>query len=97
MDGCGVNYGCSWNCFEKAKYVFDLNDWYAEIAGEYDNVNFVNIAGQFDTENNMITGTRQVNVRNTKTETYQTNGVHPDISGYNQIADAVFRYLNSIL
>ena len=97
LDGCGVNYGCSWNWFEKAKYVFDLNDWYAEIAEEYDNVNFVNIAGQFDTENNMITGTRQVNVRNTKTETYQTNGVHPDTSGYNQIADAVFRRLNSIL
>ena len=97
LDGCGVNYGCSWNWFDKAKYVFDLNDWYAEIAEEYDNVNFVNIAGQFDTENNMITGTRQVNVRNTKTETYQTNGVHPDTSGYNQIADAVFRYLNSIL
>ena len=97
LDGCGVNYGCSWNWFEKARYVFDLNDWYAEIAEEYDNVNFVNIAGQFDTENNMITGTRQVNVRNTKTETYQTNGVHPDTSGYNQIADAVFRHLNSIL
>ena len=93
LDGFGVSYGCEWNYYDKMKKVFEFNDLYAEIASEYDNVHFVNIAGQFDTENNMPSATRNVNVRSSKTETYQTNGVHPATEGYNQIADAVYRDL----
>ena len=51
----------------------------------------MNIAGQFDTENNMLEGNYVVNTRNSKTEIRQNNGVHPDIEGYLQIADAVYR------
>lgn len=93
LDGFGKNYGCAWNWYEKTKYVHELDAWYAEIAKNNGNVTSINISGQFDTENNMQTNTRAVNARNAKTETYQTNGVHPDASGYLQIADAVYRDL----
>lgn len=93
LDGFGENYGCGWNWHEKSKYVHELDKWYAELAKNNENVTTINISGQFDTENNMQTNIRAVNARNEKTETYQTNGVHPDTSGYLQIADAVYRDL----
>ena len=33
----------------------------------------------------------QVNTRNAKTEERGTNGVHPDQTGYLQIADVIYR------
>lgn len=97
LDGFGVNYGCSWNYVDKLRAVFRFNRAYESLADEYENVHFVNIAGQFDTENNMRESTRPVNARNDTTETYQTNGIHPATSGYNQIADAVYRDLTGML
>jgi lysophospholipase L1-like esterase len=93
IDGFGTSYGASWNYMEKLKVVFNFNKWNAEVATEFANVDFINVAGQFDTENNMPTATRAVNVRNVKTEVYGTNGVHPSNEGYLQIADAVYRNL----
>lgn len=97
VDGCGVSYGCSWNWYEKACNVFDFNDWYTDISNEYENVHFVNVSGQFDTDNNMPAEMRPVNVRSDKTELFQVNGVHPALSGYNQIADVVYRDLTHML
>ena len=96
-DGLGVSYGASGlysRYFDLLSYVFHLNDLYKEIADSETysgKVFFVNVSGQFDTEHNMMTGTRKVNVRSATTETYQTNGVHPAVSGYYQIADACYR------
>lgn len=97
LDGFGENYGCSWNYYDKLKFVFDVNQWYFDLSQEFSNVDFVNLAGQFDSENNMLTGTRQVNTRNSKTEIYGTNGVHPANEGYLQIADAVYRHITHLL
>lgn len=94
LDGFGANYGCNWNYMDKLKFVFNYNKWNLEVSKEFDNVDFINIAGQFDSENNMQTGTRQVNVRNSKTEVYGANGVHPATEGYLQIANAVYRNLS---
>lgn len=94
IDGFGENYGASWNYYEKLKFVFNLNKWYQDISSEYTNVDFVNIAGQFDTEYNMMSVNANVNVRNATTERVGINGVHPDTSGYYQIADAVYRNLS---
>ena len=94
LDGFGTNYGCSWNYYDKLKVVFNMNKWNYELAQEFANVDFINIAGQFDSENNILTSTRQVNVRNSKTEVYGSNGVHPAYEGYMQIADAVYRHLS---
>ena len=57
----------------------------------FTDITVVNLSGQFDSDNNMPENNRVVNVRNTKTEIYQTNGIHPANSGYMQIADAVYR------
>lgn len=94
-DGLGVNYGATGiysRYYDLMQHVWRLDKWYADISSEYaENVSCISIAGQFDTENNMFESTRPVNVRNSKTETYQTNGVHPAPSGYYQIADAAYR------
>lgn len=94
-DGLGVNYGANGiysRYYELMQSVWDLNEWYSDLAEEYpNNVNYINVAGQFDTENNMPIATRTVNARNSKTETYQSNGVHPAYEGYLQIADACYR------
>ena len=93
IDGFGANYGASWNFMEKLRAVFNFDKWYTDLTKEYEKMDFINIAGQFDTEHNHPTGTRAVNVRNSLIETYGTNGVHPTGEGYRQIADAVYRNL----
>ena len=93
IDGFGSNYGCSWNYFDKLKFVFNYNKWNLEVSKEFTEVDFINISSQFDSENNIQLGERQINARNSKTEIYGTNGVHPAKEGYLQIADAVYRNL----
>ena len=58
-----------------------------------DFVKYVDVAGQFDTDYNMPSKQKAVNNRSEQTETMGTNGVHPSLSGYYQIADAAFRSL----
>jgi lysophospholipase L1-like esterase len=48
-----------------------------------------------DTRNNMVTETVAVNSRNATTVVRQANGVHPDSSGYYQIADTIFYFLKN--
>lgn len=93
IDGFGHNYGCSWNYYDKLKVVFNMNQWNYDLTKEFDKVDFINIAGQFDSENNILTDTRSVNVRNSKTEVFGSNGVHPAGSGSMQIGDAIYRHL----
>jgi lysophospholipase L1-like esterase len=58
---------------------------------------FVDVAGQFDVENNMPKDKQfAVNNRNTTLEKRDTNGVHPDKAGYYQIADAAYRSILEI-
>ena len=55
-------------------------------------IEFIDIAAQFDSEYNMPMRDNYVNTRNHSiTEKIGTNGVHPDETGYMQIADAVYR------
>lgn len=99
-DGLANNYGATGlysQYYTLMQYVFDLDNWYDDLSADNTNVSHFNLSGQFDTENNMQTATRQVNVRNSNTETYQSNGVHPANSGYMQIADAVYRDITAKL
>lgn len=48
-----------------------------------------------DTINNMNTETVAINSRNSATTVRQSNGVHPNTSGYNQIADVYYYFLKS--
>ena len=54
-------------------------------------VKYVDVAGQFDTDYNMPNTQKAVNNRSSVTETFGTNGVHPSVNGYYQIADAAYR------
>lgn len=90
-DGMGGDYGATWNWYDKLQFVMNLNKWHEEVASEFEKVYFLQVSGQFDSDNNMVTYTRAVNARNTATEPYGGNGVHPATSGYLQIADAAYR------
>ena len=64
------------------------------LMDEYkDFVKYVDVAGQFDTDYNMPSAQKSVNNRNDVKETVGTNGVHPSVAGYYQIADAAYRSL----
>lgn len=94
-EGLSINYGSSdmGNYQSMMDYVFNLNTWYENIATEYGDilVSYINVSGQFDSENNMPTSTMSPNVRSEKKIEYQSNGVHPAVSGCYQIADACYR------
>ena len=92
-DGFANNYGIGWKYYDKLQYVWYFNKWYQDIADEYDNVDFINISGQFDTEYNCLTMSMPVNTRNSQAVVIQSNGVHPASSGYYQIGDAALRNL----
>lgn len=99
-DGLAINYSANdmySDYYAMLDRVFTLNKWYAEIAENTENVYFLNVSGQFDSKYNMQTSTRNVNMRNSTTETYQSNGVHPATSGYMQIADACYRHFNWLI
>lgn len=96
LDGLGKNYGCTRYWKDEVDFVFEYQKWIDEFAESKQNVFSIQLSGQFDSENNMQTDTRPVNRRNTKTEVYGINGVHPALSGYLQIADAMYRKFMSI-
>ena len=99
-DGLGFNYTSNLkiaNYMQMLNFVFDVDDLYQEISEENQNVYHLSIAGQFDTEHNMQTAEQAVNIRNSDTETVQSNGVHPAESGYLQIADAATRNFVALL
>ena len=99
LDGCANNYGAfgvysDWRTLQE--YVLRLDGLYAEISKEYaGNVSSINLSGQFDTEYNMQTITARANARSETELSVQSNGVHPAIFGYYQIADAVYRNFNN--
>lgn len=90
-DGFANNYGIGWKYYQKLQFVWLCNKVYQEVADEYDGVEFVNLAGQFDAEYNCMTMTKKPNVRSSTDITVQSNGVHPSGEGRKQIADAVLR------
>lgn len=99
-DGLGTSYGMGWPYFEKAGHVWLMQEWYMEICEEEkykDNLSFVQISGQFDSVNNCMKTSVDVNNRNEEKETICSNGVHPARAGYQQIGDAAYRHFVSRL
>ena len=96
--GMGANYGASGNGYADwygmMHTAMNLNKAYQEFAEQdaYKSfVSYIDVASQFDSENNMPSAEISVNTRNKKTELRGTNGVHPSIEGYYQIADVAYR------
>ena len=97
--GMGYNYGATgaysndYGMLVTAMHYNATLEAFCKLPAYADFVKYVDIAGQFDTDYNMPSTTKPVNNRNDKTEVMGTNGVHPSVNGYYQIADAVFRSL----
>ena len=96
--GMGANYGATGTSYAdtygNVVIVLNLNKAYQEVANEdayRDFVEFVNVSSQFDSENNMPQAYKSVNTRSYLKEYVGTNGVHPSMEGYYQIADVVYR------
>lgn len=93
-NGMANNYGIGWKYYTKLQHVWNLQEWYQELADEeYPTADFVCMSAQFDTEYNCITSQMDVDLRNNQKVTVQTNAVHPASAGYLEIADAVCRNL----
>ncbi len=97
--GMGSNYGAEPpfnDLYDIITYATELNVAYQEICLEdaYKNyVEFIHLAGQFDSEYNYPNALKPVNTRSQTTERVDTNALHPNIDGQMQIADAVYRNL----
>lgn len=96
--GMGANYGATGyyyaDGYGMVVTALNQNKAYQDFANlpEYSTfVEFVNVSSQVDSEYNMPYAETAVNTRNSKTEIIGTNGVHPSMAGYYQIADVVFR------
>lgn len=95
--GLGNNYGANGGLSEyygMLRSMNYMNEAYQNLANNptYSSwVSFVATAPEFDSENNMPQTLNPVNSRNAATEYRGINGVHPDTTGYLQMADTVFR------
>ena len=97
--GMGSSYGATGtgyaDSYGNVVTVHNLNKAYQEFANreEYSGfVDFINLSTQFDSENNMPYSNVKVNTRNESLEKRGSNGVHPSIEGYYQIADTIYRH-----
>ncbi len=97
--GTGANYGANGgysNAYSLVRTVMGMNLAYQAMANEEEfasYVDFIHVSGQFDSENNIPTVSKPVNTRSTITERVGSNGVHPTVDGYMQIADAAYRHM----
>ena len=97
--GMGTNYGTSYpysDAYGMLCTAFNYNKTLEELSNlkEYNGfIDYIDIAGQFDTDYNMPVINKPVNNRNDKNEIIGSNGVHPTYNGYMQIGDAFFRSL----
>lgn len=93
----GASYGAKLpycDYYGLARFVFELNRIYEAwtLEEKYkDFMEFINISGQFDSDYNMPYKEKCVNTRSKQKEIVGSNGVHPSVDGYMQIADAVYR------
>ena len=95
--GTGASYGAKLpycDDYDLTRFVLELNRAYeawTEEEAYCGFMEFINISGQFDSENNMPYAEKNVNTRSKVTERIGTNGLHPLTEGYLQIGDAVYR------
>lgn len=94
--GLGANYGATEgysDTYGIIRALYNYNAFLESLEDEFDFVEYVDVACQFDSENNMPSSESNVNIRNSKKEIRGTNGVHPSNEGYMQIADVVYRLI----
>ncbi len=91
-----VSYGDNYGQFVTAMNYNQTLEAFAMQSAYSSFVRYVDVAGQFDVENNMPTATKKVNDENTTTETIGANmGIHASTNGYNQIGHVFYRMLST--
>lgn len=102
--GVGANYGATGTSYADQYGIIvgamNYNNGLQLLANEEEFsswVKYIDTACQFDSENNMQESDVPVNSRSAKTEKRGTNGLHPGITGYYQIADVVYRSIGAVL
>lgn len=98
QDAFGSNYGCNQTAWRAKRNIVGFNKL---LISNYSNkeANSIYLLGSgvnVDTFNNFPTGVTKINSHNQNNITIQINGVHPDVSGYYQIADAMWACLKAI-
>lgn len=97
--GIPANYGAHGpysDMYGTLSTAFYYNEWLESLclSDKYkDYVEYLDVKGQFDLENNMPYVELNVNSRNPLKEKVGSNGVHPTLNGYMQIGDVFYRSL----
>lgn len=94
----GTNYACNQTAWRAKRNIIGFNKL---LIANYANkeANSIYLLGSgvnVDTFNNFPTGVAKINSHNQNNITIQVNGVHPDVSGYYQIGDAMWACLKAI-
>jgi hypothetical protein len=97
QDSFGASYGSGQT---RWRYKRNIMSYVKELLTSFEgleqsNIYICPINVNLDTVNNMNSETVVVNSRSTKETVRQNNGVHPGISGYNQMADEIYYFLKS--
>lgn len=95
-DGLGHNYGVAWHEAEKCGFIRRLTTWHTAVANERayrGRVTAVDLAAQFDTDNNYPSAELPVHAASEKTERVGTNALHPTREGYAQVSRIFYRAL----
>ena len=92
----GKCYSCSYNKWQWRQNCFFYHSKLADIAGKL-NIDIIPVHTAVDGENNYPFETENINQANPEMISSPCNAVHPALSGYIQIGNAVFAYLRKIL
>lgn len=97
QDAFGTSYGCDQTAWRYRRNLVTYNKrLYVQYSSkEAQNIYVLGSGVGVDTENNFPTTVKTINSHNSKTEDAQSNGVHPDTSGYNQISDGLFPFMKA--
>ncbi|WP_312584302.1 hypothetical protein [Acinetobacter sp.] len=97
QDAFGTSYACGQTAWRYRRNLVMYNkQLYVHYAGkEGQNIYVLGSGVGVDTENNFPTTVKTINSHNSKTEDAQSNGVHPDKPGYNQISDGWFPFMKA--
>jgi lysophospholipase L1-like esterase len=93
QDSFGKNYGAGQS---RRRYRRNWFLWNRELMGRFSGrpgIELIPLHVNLDTARNMHTEVTAANARNARLEECQSNGVHPAVEGYRQMADVLFAWL----
>lgn len=95
QDSFGKSYGAGQS---RRRYKRNWFLWNRELIRRFSGrsgIELIPLHVNLDTARNMQTETTAANARNPRPEPYQSNGVHPAVEGYRQMADVVYAWLKA--